>query len=39
MKKLSTSAADAAHVAQYVGINLAKNVFAVHSVNAQGKPC
>lgn len=39
MKKLSTVAADAAHDIKFVGIDLAKNVFAVHAVNTQGKPC
>jgi transposase len=39
MKKLSTTAAGSAHDVKYVGVDLAKNVFAVHGVNAQGKPC
>lgn len=39
MKKLSTSAAGAAHDVTFVGVDLAKNVFAVHGVNAEGKPC
>jgi transposase len=39
MKKFSTQAADAAHDVAVVGIDLAKNVFAVHGVDANGKPC
>jgi transposase len=39
MKKLSTSASGAAHDVTFVGVDLAKNVFAVHGVNATGKPC
>lgn len=39
MKKLSTTSADAAHDVTFVGVDLAKNVFAVHGVNAIGKPC
>ena len=39
MKKFSTQAAEAAHNAAVVGIDLAKNVFAVHGVDANGKPC
>lgn len=39
MKKLSTPSAGAAHDVTFVGIDLAKNVFAVHGVNAGGQPC
>jgi transposase len=39
MKKLSTPSAGAAHDVAFVGIDLAKNVFAVHGVNAGGQPC
>jgi transposase len=38
MKK-STPPAGAAHDVTVVGIDLAKNVFAVHGIDASGKPC
>lgn len=39
MKKFSTQGAGAAHDVTFVGIDLAKNIFAVHGVDANGKPC
>jgi transposase len=39
MKKSTPPAAGAAHDVTVVGIDLAKNVFAVHGINAGGKPC
>lgn len=39
MKKFSTMNVGATHDVQFVGVDLAKNVFAVHAVNKQGVPC
>lgn len=39
MKKSTTPAADGAHNVTVAGIDLAKDVFAVHGVDASGKPC
>lgn len=39
MKKFSTQANGVTHDATFVGVDLAKNVFAVHAVDACGKPC
>lgn len=39
MKKFSPPAADGAHNVTVVGIDLAKNIFAVHGIDASGKPC
>ena len=39
MKKFITGAVGSANDVTVLGIDLAKNVFAVHGVNASGKPC
>jgi transposase len=39
MKKFTTPAANGAHDVTVVGIDLAKNVFAVHGIDASGRPC
>ena len=39
MKKFSTQANGVTHDVTFVGVDLAKNVFAVHAVNSCGKPC
>lgn len=39
MKKLITTTGHTAHGVKFVGVDLAKNVFAVHGVDTEGKPC
>lgn len=39
MKKFTTPAAAGAHDVTVVGIDLAKNVFALHDIDTSGKPC